>query len=330
MEDKMRKTADTVKTALRQEIKYLMGKGKVISKVLDQVEKYASIDEPIFIEGETGTGKELIARYLSDLSGRKITVVNCGAVFGELINSDLFGSKKGAFTGAVDMKGKVEAAEGGILFLDEFNSLPLEAQGNILRLIEHKTFTIMGDTVERKADVRIIAAGNKSFKELVEKGELRQDLYGRFIKTIYVPTLKERIEDIDYFIDRFINEYSKKLGKDAGISDAARNLLAGYDWPENVRQLRYMIKVLIIETEMDSKSKKYVIQPELVQQCLNERDYNTTAADVQDDDDYTLQTAQKKAVMRALDKTNGNDTKACELLGVSKKTVYNMKKKFGI
>jgi transcriptional regulator with PAS, ATPase and Fis domain len=330
--DKIAEDSGISKTSLRQEIEYRMGKGKVISEVLDKVEKYAKTDQPVLIEGATGTGKELIANYLCRLSSRKKITVNCGSLSRELANSELFGSVKGAFTDARDTKGKVEAADGGILFLDEFNSLPLDVQANLLRLIEHNTFTKVGDIVEHKANVRIIAAGNKSFKESVTRGELRLDLYERFIKTIYVPTLKERIEDIDYFIDRFIAEENKALGKNVSISNAARNFLINCNWPGNVRQLKNFITTLIIEAEMDRQSKKYVIQPQSVRECFNERCQNNF--DNIPEDDYTLQTAydtaEKKAILRALDKTGGNNEKAIELLGVSHGNYYNLKKKLGI
>jgi transcriptional regulator with PAS, ATPase and Fis domain len=315
---------DTKKTSLRQEIEYMMGKGKVISEVFEQVERYALIDKPLLIEGATGTGKELIVDYLCLLTARKKIIVNCGAVSKELVNTELFGSKKGAFTGAIDMKGKAEAANDGILFLDEFNSLPLEVQGNLLRLIENKAFTRVGDTVECKANIRIIAASNKSCDELLEKGNLRQDLYERFVDVIYIPTLKERIEDIDCFIDRFIAEENKTLGKAAIISSEARRILIAYDWPGNIRQLKNFIERLVITVKMDEKSKKYVIQAQLVQKCFNKH-HQSTSINVPEDD-YTFKTAYnisaKKTILRALNKTGGNNSEAIKLLEISPATYY--------
>jgi DNA-binding NtrC family response regulator len=284
--DKFAKDSETSKTSLRQDIEYLMGKGKIISEVLDEVEKYAFIDEPLLIEGETGTGKELVVNYLGRLSDCKIITVNCGAVSEELINTELFGSKKGAFTGALNTEGKVKAVEGGILFLDEFNSLSLGSQVHILRLMENKTFTGVGDTIEHKANVKIIAASNKPCDELVAKGAIRQDLYERFVDVIYVPTLKERIEDIEYHITRFIDKYNKKLNKTAIISCEARKILISYDWTGNIRQLKNFIEVLVIKVEPDEQSKKYVIQPKLVRKCFDKRHHNTTIS--APNDDYTL------------------------------------------
>jgi DNA-binding NtrC family response regulator len=339
--NKIKKDSKIPKNSSRRDIEYLMGKGKVISKVIDQVEKYAKINKPILIEGATGTGKELIVGYLCRLCGREITVVNCGAVSKELAYSELFGSVKGAFTDARNMKGKVEAAEGGVLFLDEFNSLPLDIQVNFLRLIENNTYTKLGDTIEYKANVRIIAASNKPVEELVEKGELRQDLRERFVKVIHIPTLNERIEDMDYFIDRFIAEENKTLNRAASISNDARKLLAGHDWLGNIRQLKNCIESLVIEVELDSHSQEYIIKTQLLRGCFDGYRQEKTGDSTRDDgteEDYTIRTAcetvydnaAEKAIRRALIKTGGNNDKAIKLLEISRGTYYNFKKKFGI
>jgi two-component system response regulator HydG len=339
--DKLTKDSEILKTSLRQEIEYLMGRGKVISKVLDKVEKYAKVDKPILIEGETGTGKELIANYLYKLSARKnMIIVNCGILSKELAASELFGSMKGAFTDARDRQGKLEAADGGALFLDEFNSLSIDVQVKLLRFIECGIYTKVGDTVEHKANVRIIAAGNESFQKLIEKGKFRQDLFERFIKIIYVPTLKERIEDIDYFIDHFIAEENKTHGRTVSISNEARKLLIGHDWPGNIRQLKNFITTLVIEVEADSHSKEDIIKPQLVRECFDECQQKKTGNNSKDhtEEDYTLRTAcetvydsvAEKAIRRALIKTGGNNNEAIKLLDVSRGTYYNLKKKFGI
>ncbi|MDR0605913.1 MAG: sigma 54-interacting transcriptional regulator [Bacteroidales bacterium] len=331
------------KSSSRQKIESLMGNGKVISKVLDQIEKYANIDKPILIEGETGTGKELIAGYLRDLSSRKeMVTVNCGSLSKELADSELFGSVKGAYTDAQNRTGKVEAAKDGILFLDEINSLPFSVQVNLLKFIECGTFTKVGDNVEHKANVRIIAAGNESFEKLVAKGEFRQDLYERFVQIIYVPSLKERIEDIDFFIDRFLSEYNEESGKNVCITDEARKLLVCHNWSGNIRQLKNFIETLVIEAEPDELSGNYIIEPRFVWSSLNKRRHKKTdnipEGDIPEDDDYTLQSAcktahdnaAKAAISRALEKANGNNEDAMKLLGVSRGTYYKLKKEHGI
>jgi transcriptional regulator with PAS, ATPase and Fis domain len=331
--DTIAKDSKTAKKPfLRRDIENQKGKGKVISAVLDMVEKYAGIDKPLLIEGETGTGKELIANYIGRLSGRKVLTINCAAISKELVNSELFGSVKGAFTDAQNKKGFIEAIDGGILFFDEFNSLPLDTQANLLRFIENKTFIKVGDTTLHTSDIRIIAAGNKSFKELVKKGELREDLYARFIKTIYIPTLKERSEDFDYFIDRFIAEANKMQGKTTSISDEARKILESYDWSKNIRQLKNVIEILVIEVEPDKLSKKCIIKPQFVRKCIEENEQK--CLDDFPEDDYTLQTAHdvvdKKAILRALNKVNGNNSEAIKLLQISPTTYYKFKKRFEI
>jgi DNA-binding NtrC family response regulator len=340
--DKFAKYSEISQTSSRQEIEYLIGKGKVISKVLDKVEKYAKMDKPVLIEGETGTGKELIANYLHKLSARKnMVIVNCGILSEELAACELFGSVKGAFTDARDRPGKLDAADGGTLFLDEFNSLPLDVQVKLLRFIECGTYTKVGDTVGHHTNARIIAAGNESFKKLVEKGKFRQDLFERFIKTVYVPTLKERIEDIDYFVDRFIAEENKIQGKTTSISNEARKLLTGHEWYGNIRQLKNFITMLVVEVEADSYSKENIIKPQLVWECFDECQQKKTDNSPKNDspeEDYTLQTAcetahaiaAEKAIKRALVKTGGNNNEAIKLLDISRGNYYSLKKKFGI
>jgi transcriptional regulator with PAS, ATPase and Fis domain len=267
-----------------------------------------------------------------------MVTVNCGTIPKELATSELFGSVKGAFTDAKDKKGFIEAADGGILFLDEFNSLPLDAQVNLLRFIEYKTFIKVGDNKERTADVRIIAASNKSCVELVEKDELREDLYGRFPKVIYIPTLKERIEDFDYFVDHFINEENENQGKTAIISSKTKKMLAGYGWPRNIRQLKNIIMILVIEVEPDEQSKKCVITPQLVRECFKECRINCFTDTYQDDNiqenDHTLRTAHanatKESITKALIETGGNIRKAAKLLGISPTTFYKYKNIFEI
>ena len=340
--DKFAKKLEISKTSLRQDIEYVMGGGKLISKVLNRVEKYANIDKPVLIEGETGTGKELVANYLHKLSARKnMITVNCGISSKELAASELFGSVKGAFTDAQDRQGKVEAADGGILYLDELNALSPDVQVQLLRFIEYGTYTKVGDTVEHRANVRIIGAGNESFQKLVENGKFRLDLFERFIRVVYVPTLKERFEDIDYFIDRFIAEENKTQGKTASISNEARKLLTDHEWTGNIRQLKNFIAILVIEVETDRHSKEDIINPQLVRECFDECQQKKTGDSPKNDspaEDYTLHTAceaaynnaAKKAIGRALIKAGGNNNEAIRLLGISRGTYYSLKKKFRI
>lgn len=323
------------KTKLRKDIEEKMGKGKVISKVFDQIEKYANTDIPILLEGETGTGKELIANYLWNHSSRKeMRILNCGSLSPELAGSELFGHSKGAFTSAdSETTGILKIIDGGILFLDEINSLPLGVQVKLLRVIESGNCERIGDKKEFKVNVRIIAAGNKPFQELIEKGEFREDLYERFSKKIYIPTLKERIEDIDHFIKCFLNDESNKYGKQVSISDEAQKLLAAHEWKRNVRQLKNAVANLVIEVEPDKKTKTYIIQPELVKEYLQEK-HSQDERDRVLDKDFTWETAEKTAMQTAIKRvlkiTNGNNEEAISLLKIARGTYFTWKKKLGI
>jgi two-component system NtrC family response regulator/two-component system response regulator AtoC len=328
-----REEAENFKSVARKEIEEKMGHGKVIVKVFDQIEKYAKTDVPILFEGETGTGKELIANYLWKNSSRKdMRTLNCGSLSSELADSELFGHKKGSFTGAdSDTIGLVKTMDNGILFLDEINSLPLEVQVKLLRVIENGTFIRKGDTTESKVNVRIIAAGNKSFQNLIEKGEFREDLYERFRKRIYVPNLKERIEDIDHFIDHFIDDESNQQGKKVFISKEARKILSESDWERNVRQLKNTIANMVTEVEMDNKTKTFLIRPELVRECLKETGRSKSEIP---NNDFTLQTAidrvTKQAILRALEKTGGHNEQAIKELRIARGTYYKEKERLGI
>lgn len=326
------KEVEVLKTVVRKEIEEKMGKGKVISKIFDQIEKHAKTDAHILLEGETGTGKELIANYLWKNSLKKeMKTLNCGSLSSELADSELFGHKKGSFTGAVsDEIGIIKATDGGILFLDEINSLPLEVQVKLLRVMEYGTFIRKGYTEETKVNIRIIAAGNKSFQELIDIGKFRDDLYERFTKKITIPTLKERIEDIDHFIDTFLSNESNKQSKKVFISDDARKLLSVTEWERNVRQLKNTIANLVTEVEIDKKSETYIIKLELLKECL--QDNRKRKNDVPDND-YTWETAQniamKKAIERAM-KKGETHVKAIELLGIAKNTYNDWRKKLGM
>jgi DNA-binding NtrC family response regulator len=320
------------KTPARKEIETIMGSGKVISKVFDQVEKYAKKDIPILIAGETGTGKELIVNYLLKNSSReKIKIVNCASLSPELADSELFGHSKGAYTGADNETiGILRAIDGGILFWDEINSLPIKVQIKLLRVIEYGTFERVGDMKEFKVNVRIIAATNEPLQNLIEEGKFRKDLYERFTKKIYVPTLNERIEDMNYFIDFFL---SLEKDKQVFISDKARKVLSEYKWTGNVRQLKNTIINLVIEVELDKKSKKYIIQPELVIECLHEHD-GRREDNVLDNSNLNFQivvdTAKRNVILLALKKTGGNNKEAMLLLGMSPRTYYREKERLGI
>jgi len=330
-------TYKTSKTYVRKEIERIMGKGKVISEIFAIVEDYAKQDCALLFEGETGVGKKEIVTYLHSISPRKekkLVTVDCGTIPETLIESELFGCNKGAYTDAKeDRIGKIEIANGGTLFLDEINSLSKAMQVKLLHLIQEKEITRVGDNKPMKIDVRIVAAGNEYFKDLIKNKQFRRDLYERFVDRITIPTLAERKEDMDFFINRFIEEKATELGKKEVLIDKeARHLVKNYTWEGNIRQLMNFIYKLVIRVKYDDETKTYIIHSDLVKKCLLAE--IKTSEDEANDNDFTwktaIKTAMKMAIKRALKMTNGNNEKARALLDISNTTYYDWKKELEI
>ena len=317
----------------RRHIEHIMGRGKKIRHVFDLVEDYAKQDTPLLVEGEIGVGKREIVNYLHLISKRnkkELVTVDCGTIPESLIEAELFGSKKGAYTDSKeDRKGKIEIANGGILFLDELNSLSKHMQIKLLRFIQEKEITRVGDTKPIKIDVRIIAAGNENFKDLIKNDRFRRDIYERFAVKVRVPTLAERKEDIDFFIDRFIEEKANELGKKGvRIDKEAKNVLKNHSWEGNVRQLMNFIHKLVILVKQTDETNAYIIDLELVRNHLcDELVLNEETPEYMDFTWKTaLTTARKNAIERALKESGWNNEKAIELLGITRGTFYTWKK----
>tara|TARA_R110002124_G_scaffold120895_6_gene278979 strand:- start:38420 stop:41992 length:3573 start_codon:yes stop_codon:yes gene_type:complete len=230
----------------------------LFSQVLTDVENVASTDATVLLLGETGTGKELLARAIHNISNRKdepLIKVNCAAIPTELIESELFGHKRGSFTGAIsDKVGKVELAHGGTLFLDEIGELPIAMQPKLLRFLQEGEIEKIGDSVTKKLDVRVIAATNRNLKSEIEKNQFRQDLYFRLnVFPITVPPLRKRPEDIPLLVEHFVEKFGKKYRKDVKyISDAAMQKMQTYKWPGNIRELENLIERAVILTKGES------------------------------------------------------------------------------
>ena len=245
-------------TYLQQEIKLSHNFEEIITqspnfgKVLEQVEQVATTDATVLILGETGTGKELLARAVHSVSKRKdrpLVKVNCAALPANLIESELFGHEKGAFTGALARKsGRFELADGGTIFLDEIGDLPLELQAKLLRVLQEEEFERLGGTSTIKVDVRVIAATNRDLEETVAKGDFREDLFYRLnVFPIESPSLRERKEDIPLLVEHFVGKYSAKIGKKiATIPHKVMAALQAYDWPGNVRELENIVERAVI------------------------------------------------------------------------------------
>jgi chemotaxis protein methyltransferase CheR len=246
---------------LREEIKFehnfetIIGNSDVLKYSLNRVELVAPTDSPVLIMGETGVGKELIARALHQLSPqhkRVLIKVNCAALPAELIESELFGHEKGAYTGAnTTQPGRFELAKGSTLFLDEIGELPLDLQAKLLRVLDSGEFERLGSSRTMVSDARIIAATNRVLEEEVQKGRFREDLWYRLkVYPITVPSLRERVEDIPLLVTWFVDQMSKKMGKTvAEIPKRAMQMLQRYHWPGNIRELKHAIEGACINTQ---------------------------------------------------------------------------------
>ena len=297
-----------------------------MSHVLTQVEQVSSTDANVLILGETGTGKELIAKAIHNTSTRKnnpLIKVNCGAIPSELIESELFGHIKGSFTGAVNNRvGKFELADGGTLFLDEIGELPIALQPKLLRAIQEGEIEPIGSSEVRKLDVRIIAATNKDLKKETEEKRFREDLYFRLnVFPIHVPPLRERIDDIPVLTDYFVNKYSKKHGKNIQyISDITMQQMKQYNWPGNVRELENLIERSVIISNDD-----ILFMPNFDSSGITKTNIK--------EQHITLEQVQRDHIIKTLIKTDWKiDGKegAAQLLDIKPSTLRDRMKKLGI
>lgn len=324
----------TVKFAERKHIESIMGKGKVICEVFEFVEQYANQDCPLLFEGDTGVGKKEMVNYLHSISPRavkELVTIDCSAFVETLIESELFGVKKGAYTDAKeDRKGRIEVANGSTLFLDEINSLPKHLLPKLLRVMQEKEITRVGDNKPIKIDVRIVAAANEKFQDLLKMKMFRRDLYERFVEIIRIPTLQERKEDFDFFINKFFKEKANELNKKIRIDSEAKKLLKSYTYEGNIRQLINVIHKLVTHVKQNEKTSFYIINSEMVKKWLS-KEIITNEESVSDNDftwKTTLNTARKNAIERALKEANRDNEKAIVLLDISRRTYYNWKKDF--
>ncbi len=278
--------------------------------------KAANTDVPVFIFGESGTGKEVLARFIHENSERKkkkFIAINCAAFPAELLESELFGYKKGAFTGAVkDKKGLFEMADGGTLFLDEISEMPTNLQSKLLRVIETKEIIPLGSVEPKKIDVKIISATNTDPKEAIEKGKLRDDLYYR-ISTfpIKIPPLRERRKDIPALVEYFLDKISKKFDKEFIIDDEVMEILMDYHWPGNVRELENIIERACIVCEGEVITKVH-LPLELVEESRSSK---------------SLRELEEKLILEVLEEEGGNIKRAAKRLGIHPSTIYRRLKK---
>ena len=302
----------------------IVGASPTMRKVYRSIRKIASVDMPVLISGESGTGKELAAIAIHERSMRAagpFIAVNCGALPSDLIQSELFGHEKGAFTGAIRQKlGQTEMAAGGTLFLDEIGDLPLNLQVNLLRFLQEGTFKRVGGTHELTADVRVIAATNVDLEQAVNKGCFREDLYYRLnVLQLRMPRLVEREGDIEilakYFFNKFSNETSVRI---KGFSQEALCCLQRHSWPGNIRELINRIRRALVMCET-----RLISAADLGLEQRNSSRYILTLAE-------SRAQAEKEAILHCLRQTKGNISKAAVQLSVSRPTLYRLMEKYNI
>jgi two-component system response regulator AtoC len=313
----------------------IIGDSSKIKNVLGLTEKLAqSYDTTVLIEGETGTGKELLAEYIHFLSPRSsfpFIPINCGAVPKDLFESELFGYEKGAFTGALEKgkMGKVEAAEKGTLFLDEVGELPLLAQVKVMRVLEEKEYFKVGGTEKKKADVRIIAATNKDLESEVKKGNFRDDLYFRLnVVKLSVPPLRERKEDIlplfRFFVDRFNEQFKKEFLK---ISKEAEDQLLFHPWVGNVRELRNAVeRIVLLENGEEILGKHLAFLAGKKEEGRESQQFTPTIPA----QGIILDQVEKEYILEALKMKGGNKIQAAKLLGITRSALLYRMEKHGI
>jgi two-component system NtrC family response regulator len=304
----------------------MIGRSAKLDEVFRLVSKVAPKDTTVLILGESGTGKELLARaihYASRRAKEPFVTVNCSAIPENLVESELFGHVRGAFTGAIrDKKGRFEAADGGTIFLDEIGDLRPELQGKLLRVLQEMEFERVGSNQTLKADVRVIAATNKDIAAAVGRGEFRDDLYYRLsVVPIVVPPLRDRKDDIPLLVDHFLKKFSKEKG--VGISQQALESLTEYDWPGNVRELENVIERAVVLS--DGARIGWKDLPDFVKSGRTK-----SSSPESPHGDVSLVEVERAAIVSALEKTGWNQTRAARLLKVPRHVLIYRMKKMGI
>ncbi len=300
-----------------------VGKSRQFRDIITLIRKIAPTDSSVFVHGESGTGKELVATTIWQYSKRgsaPFTALNCAALSENLIESELFGHEKGAFTSAHQMKyGIVEVADKGTLFLDEIGELPLGLQAKLLRFLDSGEFRRVGSNKTLKVDVRVIAATNKDLSILIESGGFRQDLYYRLnVININLPPLRERSEDISDLAKHFLKKYSNKLSKNiTEFSPHALETLSNYRWPGNVRELENVVERAVIICDSETLGVEDLSMPQ-TSHVNNKTCYSS------------LEEIEREHIVKVLRETEGNQSKASQILGIDRKTLYLKVRKFGI
>ncbi|HSM87134.1 MAG TPA: sigma-54 dependent transcriptional regulator [Candidatus Limnocylindrales bacterium] len=310
----------------------MVGGSKAMQEIFHLIEMVAPSTASVLITGESGTGKEMVARTIHEMSPRKgkpFVAINCSAIPETLIESEIFGHEKGAFTGALERRaGCFELAEEGTLLLDEIGEMPIATQAKLLRVLEDRKLRRLGSKVETPVDVRVLAATNKVPEEAVSKGELRGDLYYRLnVFNIHMPPLREHKEDLPKLVEALLADMNNKHGRDvAGVSDSVMQVFNSYHWPGNVRELRNSLERAVIVCEAS------IIEPRHLPPNFGSGGIKMAAGDgegVRLEVGTTVEEAEKMLILKTLAATNNNKTRAAEILGISLKTLHNKLKEYG-
>lgn len=314
----------------KYKLENIIGQSERMQQIFETVHRIAKTQATVLLLGESGTGKELIAKsihFLSDRSNKPFIKVNCAAIPEGLIESELFGHEKGAFTGANQLRrGKFELADKGTIFLDEIGELSLSLQAKLLRVLQEREFERVGSEKTIKVDVRVIAATNRNLEELVSKGEFREDLYFRLnVIPIYIPPLRERKEDILLLIEHFVEKFNKSYGKNIKFSEKALSLLINYNWPGNVRELENTVERLILMANKDTIGVEELPANIKAPKPSTLRDLSNIALQ-EGGLPALIEKIERENIKKALDITNGNRKKAAYLLGISERQInYKIK-----
>ncbi|MHB2153135.1 sigma-54-dependent transcriptional regulator [Calditrichota bacterium GD2] len=313
----------------------IIGVSSAIRWVLKMVRRAAEVESKVLITGESGTGKGLVARAIHYQSARKskpFISTNCAAIPSELLESELFGHKKGTFTGAIkDQKGKFLAADGGTIFLDEIGDMDVNMQAKLLNVLQEKKIQVIGDPFPQAVDVRVIAATNKNIEKMIKKGTFREDLYYRLnVIHIHIPPLRERKEDILPLTYYFLQKYSKELNKPVlRVHRLVESVLKNHPWPGNVRELENTIERLVVfaeneEINMDDYLRINHINPEFWNKILDSEHFSYLNLH------QALETFEYKYLSYMLEQNNWNVQRTARILGIDRSNMYKKFKKYGI
>jgi DNA-binding NtrC family response regulator len=328
----LERKVETLETQLNERfgLEQIIGESPAMKAVFDIIRYTAPTQASVLIQGPSGTGKELVAQAIHRLSGRKgaFIAVHCAALSTTLLESELFGHEKGAFTGAtLQRKGRFELADGGTLFLDEISEIEPAMQVKLLRVLEERTFERVGGEESISVDIRIIAATNRDLTAYVKQGKFREDLFFRLnVVDIMLPPLKERVGDIPLLTVRFLKEYAERNGKKLeGITPEALAVLTRYAWPGNVRELRNTMEKMVVLSQAGRLDVNDV--PLNIREAIKHVESQVAEAMLVDG---SLADTEKQKILAVLKKNNENRTRAAEELGISRRTLHRKLREYGV